>query len=522
MPFLAPHSGRWYLTSHRTELATSIRMEHRMAKVFSPLISKSKYLEGLQCHKLIWFRYNAKDKIPPIDASTQAIFDQGHLVGNYAKKLFRGGVEIEAKPWEFAAIEKQSMDALTKRVPLFEAGFSHNGAFARFDILNPIGNMEWDLVEVKSSTEVKEVNIDDLSVQYYIAAGCGLKIRSCLLYYINNQYIRRGEIDPNKLFSSSDVTPDVRARLKEVPTNLAAMQEAIRLKTFPDIPIGPHCSDPYDCILMDLCWNFLPEHNVFTLYRSRRSFDWFTAGILELKDVPADTEFTETQQIQIETLRSGRPHVDSGAIAKFLETLRYPISLLDFETFNTAIPAYDNLRPYQRVPFQFSLHIQEERGEQPQHHSYLADGVSDPRPDVLSKLKQLLGSSGSIVCYNAAFEKGVLKECSEAFPEFGEWYETIEERIVDLIVPFRSFAYYHPDQKGSASLKVVLPVLTGKSYEGMPIADGDTASREYLRVTFGKVEPSDRDSVRRQLEAYCGYDTMAMIWILERLYRLTS
>lgn len=487
-----------------------------------PLISKSKYLDGLQCHKLIWFRYNAKNQIPPVDASTQAIFDQGHLVGSFARKLFPNGFEIEAKPWEFQAIQKQSMSALTRRVPLFEAGLAYQGAFARFDILNPVGSGEWDLIEVKSSTEVKEVNLNDVAIQFFILSGAGLTMRRCFVYFINNQYVRRGNIDLKQLFASSDVTNDIMARQPDVPRNLAALQAVIGSKQQPDIKIGPQCDDPYECILKDFCWDFLPDHNVFTLYRSRKSFEWFNAGILELKDIPLDASLSDTQAIQMQALRSGEPHIHRDAIRSFLETLHYPRYCLDFETVNTAIPLFDGLRPYQKLPFQYSLHVQQSPGDTPVHHSFLADGSSDPRPTMLNNLKELLGETGSIVCYNSSFERSILRESSEEFTKYGAWFTAIDKRIVDLLVPFRSFSYYHPEQKGSASLKTVLPALTGKSYEGMPIADGDTASREYLRVTFASVAPSDRASVRQQLEQYCGYDTMAMIWILNELLKLTG
>jgi hypothetical protein len=487
-----------------------------------PPISKSRYLDGLQCHKLLWFRYNAKNQIPAYDASTQAIFDQGHLVGSYAKRLFPAGIEVSAKPWEYPLIEEKTKAALGKGKPVFEGGFMHGGAFARFDILNPVDGGAWDLIEVKSSTEVKEVNLNDMAIQYFIASGSGLKIRSCLLCHINNRYVRKGEIDPRGLFISTDVTAEVLERQTGVRENLKVMQDAIRLRDCPDIRIGPHCKDPYECILMDLCWKDLPEQSVFTLYRSRKSFEWYGSGILELKDIPVDAELTESQTIQMHALRSGEVHVDRPAIREFLATLVYPLYLLDFETYNTAIPFFDGVRPYQKVPFQYSLHYQESEGARPEHFSFLAEGTDDPRPAILSNLKNLLGNKGSIVCYNASFETGVMRELAEGFPEYQEWFEGIEGRIVDLIIPFRSFAYYNPAQRGSASLKVVLPALTGRSYEGMPIADGDAASREYLRVTFGETDLFDRATVREHLERYCGFDTEAMVLILEKLYNLAS
>ncbi len=485
-------------------------------------ISKTRYLEGLQCHKLVWFRVNAKDQIPPIDASTQAIFDQGHLVGSYARKLYPKGYAIQAKPWDFTLIQKLSTAALKRGVPLFEAGLTHQGAFARFDILNPVDGGEWDLIEVKSSTEVKEVNYDDAAIQYFIATGAGLKIRRCIVTHINNQYVRRGAIDPAQLFSSADVTEEIKAKQADVPKTLSEIQSVIRLKQYPNIKIGPQCNDPYECILKDFCWDFLPKDSVFTLYRSKRSFEWLNSGITNLIDIPADSTFSSQQQIQIDAVRAGRPHIDREAIRSFLDSLAYPLYYLDFETINTALPLFDGVRPYQQLPFQYSLHIQDAPDAEPRHHSFLANGSSDPRPSILTDLRNLLGTSGSIVAYNSSFEQRILREASEEFTEYKDWFSAVDQRVVDLLVPFRAFSYYNPEQRGTASLKAVLPALTGKGYEGLPIADGETASREYLRVTFSKVSPADREAVRRQLEEYCGYDTMAMIWLVNELRQLAA
>ena len=202
----------------------------------------------------------------------------------------------------------------------------------------------------------------------------------------------------------------------------------------------------------------------------------------------------------------------------FLNTLKYPLYSLDFETISPAIPLFDLTSPFQQIPFQFSLHIQRSDGGNTEHYSYLADGKGDPRPDLLRLLKKHLGAKGSIVTYNASFEKDKLNRACEAFPEFAAWNEGIQKRIVDLLDPFKAFHYYHYDQKGSASIKSVLPVLTGTSYEGMAISEGGMASREFLRVTFGEnVTEEERRSVRKSLEDYCTLDTMAMVEIVEKL-----
>jgi hypothetical protein len=492
-------------------------------KQFSPFISKSKYLNGLQCHKLLWFYYNAKDQIPAFDAQTQAIFDQGHLVGELAKKLYPNGIEIAGAANDFGKMLALSKEALSQRRPLFEAAFKSGNAFARADILNPVGKNDWEIIEVKSSTEVKDVNLHDLALQRYAYEGAGLSITKCFILHINNEYVRKGEVEPKKLFTKTDVTNEVGDLLRSVPSNLRIMQEVIRQKNFPEIEIGPHCNDPYGCPLQELCWKFLPEDSPLTLYyfKKEKAFELIHDGHLDVRKLPSSVNLGDKQQIQVDALQIRKPHTDKEGIREFLERIEYPLYYLDFETFGTAIPLYDDVRPYEQIPFQYSLHIVDAEGKQPRHESYLADGKGDPRPEILKKLKRLLGDHGSIVVYNAPFEKDKLKKASDVFAEYAKWYQSIEQRFVDLLTPFKSFHYYHPDQHGSASIKAVLPALTGKSYEGLEIAEGGTASLEYLRVTYGDVDEKERQKVRRQLEKYCALDTEGMAMILESLGRLS-
>ena len=186
----------------------------------------------------------------------------------------------------------------------------------------------------------------------------------------------------------------------------------------------------------------------------------------------------------------------------------------------TAIPLFDNVRPYQQVPFQFSVHVLASRGAPPKHIAFLAEGRKDPREMFLGWLRKAIGDAGNIVVSHKGFELSRLKELADLMPEYRTWVAQIARRTIDLLEPFRAFHYYHPSQQGSASIKSVLPALTGKSYDGMDIAEGDKASREYLRVTFTEVDDNDRRKVRKALEEYCKLDTQAMIDILKALSAL--
>ena len=483
-------------------------------------LSKTKYLNGLQCKKLLWHIYNEPEVIPEPDESTQVIFDQGHLVGEYAKKLFPTGIEVDHTK-SFDEGLKSTRELLLKRIPIFEGALTYKNCYARADILEPIGKDKWNLIEVKSSTDLKDINYPDIGFQYHVYTGAGLKIDKCYLMCIDNKYIRKGDIDPNKLFKKIDVTDDVKTSYSNiVENNVEKMVKAIGAKTYPKTGIGKHCNDPYECPLIDKCWSFLPERNVFLLYRNNKlPMSLIKESILELAEIPEKYELNEKNQIQVICEKTGDHHVDKKKIKEFLNTIEYPAYYMDFETLSAAIPLFDDSSPYQQIPFQFSVHVVKEKGAEPEHFSFLADGTNDPRSEFMAKLKAVMGAKGSVIAFNAGFEIGILKRCANVLSEYKKWVESIEERIVDLLQPFRDFAYYHPQQDGSCSLKKVLPALTGKSYDDMEIGDGGTASAEYCRVTFTE-DNKDKTKIRKLLEEYCGLDTMGMVDIVEQLYIL--
>ncbi len=482
------------------------------------LLSKTKYLTGLQCPRLIWIEIHAPRKIPETDPVTQHIFDQGHLVGELAKKLFPGGTDISTD--NFMGNISRTTDLLRERKPLFEAGILAGKLYSRIDILSPAAEEEWDIVEVKSSTGVKDVHINDVAYQRYCCNQSGLSIRKCFLALINNQYIKNGEIDPEGLFNIHDVTDQVEEASVGIQDRIDGILEVISRETCPEMIIGSHCRDPYECPLTD-CWDHLPEHSVFSLYYGgKKSFAMYDSGIITIEEIPDDYKLNDKQRIQQACVTSGEPYVDKEAIQDFLLSLQYPLYYLDFETIGPAVPLFNGVRPYQNIPFQYSVHVVHDEQSPPIHYSYLASDTDDPRPALLAELQKVLGDSGSIIAYNKGFEEGVLRDLAKVFPEYSEWVDQVCSRLVDLLVPFRNFDYYHPAQKGSASLKAVLPAITGKGYEGLDIAEGQLASMLFEKVTYGEVSEEERSKVRSDLEEYCGRDTEGMIWIVDELGRL--
>ncbi len=489
------------------------------------LLTKSKYLLFLQCPKLLWINFNESDLIPEIDESTQRRFDEGTLVGELATSLFPKGIFIKSD--DFKENLEKTKELLKKRKPLFEAGFKFENIFSRPDILKPVGK-KWDIIEVKSSSKVKDINIHDVSFQKYCYEKCGLKIRKCFLMHINNEYVRKRKLNPKKLFKLQDITKEVNEASEGIQDRINQALKIISLKKKPEKGIGPHCKDPFDCSLYDECWGFLPKNSVFKLYRGgKKSFKLFEEGVVCIKDIPDEYKLTTNQQIQHNCEKTGKVFVNKEGIKNFLKELKFPLYFLDFETYNTAIPLYSGLKPYQQVLFQFSLHVQKKPNSEIKHFSFLAEGDKDPRPKFMQALKKLLGSKGSIIVYNQSFEKARLKEGAEFLKKYKKWVEATNARIVDLLIPFRNFFYYNPKQQGSASIKKVLPALTGKSYEGMEIAQGGDASMRYFYITHGhfngkKASKEEIKKVRAALEKYCALDTWAEVMILEKLNNLVK
>jgi len=475
------------------------------------LLSKSKYLCGLQCPLLLWVGFNDKKRIPSIDASTLFRFDQGHLLGEYAKKLFPYGLNIPTSP--FMANVKLTKKLLKQGKVLFEPGFMAGNIYSRADILVPVKD-EWDIIEVKSTTSVKDINIHDVAFQKHCYIKSGLKIRKCFLMFVNNEYVRDGDINVNELFVKQDISSEVDEALVGIEGRIEKMFGIISSKE-PSKILGLNCNSPYECPLRDECWDFLEDGNVFELCMGgKKSFELFNSGVLKIRDIPDSFRLNAKQQIQKECSLSGKPHISSEEIKCFLKTLHYPVYFLDFETIATAVPLFNGVRPYQPVPFQFSLHVVGKNGSK-EHFSFLSDGKGDPRPKFISSLKKVLGSKGSIVVYNKSFEIGVLRGLF--FQKEKKWVEDVVLRIVDLIVLFRNFSFYDSAQKGSASLKKVLPAVTGKNYNKLEIADGMTASLEFLRIMQGDVSDKDKEKLRKNLEKYCCLDTEGMVWIVDGL-----
>jgi len=238
-------------------------------------------------------------------------------------------------------------------------------------------------------------------------------------------------------------------------------------------------------------------------------------GVESIRDIPDDFPLNERQRRAAMCVHTRKPWF-SAELNKDLESLKYPLYFMDFETVNPAIPRFAGMRPYDQIPFQWSVHVLREPGAEPEHFEFLATDNSDPRREFINSLCAALGNSGSIVVYSA-FESQRLSELAAWLPEFADRIKKIQSRLWDLLPIVRNHVY-HPKFAGSYSIKNVLPALVpGMSYEGMEVADGTDAGLAWESLVRGKLDQNEHDTIRKALLDYCGQDTLAMVRLLDKL-----
>ncbi len=477
-------------------------------------LSKSLILKGLQCQKALWLKKNPPAFELPPKPDLQALFRAGTEVGILAQQLFPGGTEVPFEGLSFSeqlARTRQLINSGAKVI--YEASFSFSAIFVKVDILVRDGDA-WQIHEVKMGTGVKEVNLDDVAVQHYVLNGCGLSVSKSFLVHIDNKYVRQGDIEVDKLFASEDISLPVLARLQGMPEVVQELRSTLREAAEPTIDIGPHCNDPYECDFIPYCWQHIPEDSIFDLRgRGIDKFELYRQGIVRLADAPLD-QLNGAQRFQAEATLERKDVTDREAVQTFLDSLWYPLCHLDFETFDTPIPPFNGVRPYQKIPFQYSLHIQQQAGAEPEHFEYLAQPNVDPRRELIEQLLAVIPAEACVLTYNQSFEKSVLRELAKLFPDLAEAIEVRVTNVRDLMAPFKRRDVYRWPMRGSYSIKEVLPALVPElSYTGLEIADGRAAMQAY-REMCALEAGEELEKLRTAMLDYCRLDTLAMVRIL--------
>ena len=410
---------------------------------------------------------------------------------------------------------------------IYEATFCFDGILVMVDILR-IGRDGLIINEVKSSTSVKDVYIDDASIQYYVISSLGYKVSAVNIIHIDSSYVRGEKLELEKFFRAEDVTEQVKQKQADIPQNLSKFDEILSKNFEPEADIGPQCSDPYTCDALEYCWRKqrgIPEYSIFDIsgLRSKKKFELYKSGIVKFEDIKELDKFNASQQIQIRSELSKEQIIDKEAIKEFLDTLSYPLYHLDFETFQQAVPEFIGLSPYEQIPFQFSIHKDDGKGNL-EHFEFLAEAGTDPRYELALNLIKFIPQDACVLAYNMSFEKGVIRRLAEIYPQISNELMAIHDNIKDLMAPFASKSYYHPKMQGRYSIKYVLPALVPEfesAYKDLNlIHHGGEAMQAYAAIAF--MNETQRDAYKKALLEYCKLDTLAMVKVLEKLCEVTK
>ncbi len=481
-------------------------------------LSKSRFTAGLQCHRLLWWRVHEPDA-PELTAglADQAILDQGTRVGELARSYVPGGRLVDLPYDAFAERITATRRLLAEGVPaIYEASFSAGHVYAAVDILTrePDG---LHLIEVKSTTSLKEEHLPDIAIQLHVLGRSGLEPARAELMHLNRActYPRLED-----LFVREDATVEARALQPALPAEIEA-QLRMLAGGLPDVAIGPQCRRPRRCPFYDRCHRVLPPHHVSTLYRVREAgADLLARGHETIDRLPV-AGLSPVQRRQRQAVRTGWLIVEPG-LAAALKAFREPLSFLDFETVGLAIPVWDGCHPYDAVPAQFSCHHLAADGILT-HDECIADGPADPRPEMARRLLDACSGPGTIVAYNAVFERRGIETLAAAVPQLAGDLLAVAGRLADLLPVVRDHVY-HPGFGGSFSLKAVLPALVpGPGYDDLEIAEGTAASVELGRLMFDtSMGVDERRHLRAALLRYCAQDTLALVGLLGRLRELAA
>lgn len=486
-------------------------------------MSKSKFCAGVQCMKRLYLQVHQPELAAEPDAAAGAIIEQGHEVGLLARQLFPGGVEVCERSLDQAIRTTRELVANPEIPAIFEGVFEDAGVLVRVDVLHRRRDGRWRLVEVKSSTQVKEVHLDDVGIQARVVSRSGVDLATICLAHINRNYVFDGEnIDVRRFFRIRNLTRKVQRLQPKLTFQLRAEFTVLSQPQAPQIAPGRHCVAPITCEFYDRCNPPRPDDHIGYLPRIQASAmeELEELGIASIREIPDDFELTEVQRRAATCVQTGQPWFNPE-LGVVLETLRYPLYFADFESVNPAVPRFPGMRPYDQLPFQWSVHVQRQPGAAPEHFEFLATDASDPRREFISSLCRALGESGSIVVYSS-FESQRLSDLASWLPDFADRITALQGRLFDLLPIVREHTY-HPAYAGSYSIKSVLPALVpNMTYDGMQIANGQQAGLAWEALVRGNMDVDERERIEKALLDYCGQDTLGLVRLLQALHFLRT
>ena len=495
-------------------------------------VSKSRYTLFRQCPKALWLK-TYKPELAIISDALQQRFESGSVVGYLAKGLFGDYIDVTAEDANRRLNLRKMIEDTRKCIEnevevICEASFKFDGGYCAVDILKKEGD-GYAIYEVKSSTSSdKDVYTQDVAYQKYILSGCGVNVTGTYLVCIDSDYILDGELDIQRLFQIEDISKAVAAEFPLVKDQVKAARKMLQdSKQGPNEDLDVHCHAPYDCAFWQYCSMHLPKQSVFDLYRMNfdKKIEHYQQGIITFDQLRHES-LNDKQRMQIECNLNDTIYINKVEIARFLDTLSYPLYFLDFETMQPVIPEFQGTHPYQQIPFQYSLHYIENESGDLKHTEFLGASGEDPRRALAEQLCNDIPMNVCVTAYNKAFECTRLRELAESFPDLSEHLLNIRDNIIDLLVPFQSGWYYIPAMGGSFSIKSVLPALFPNDPElDYHNLEGSVHNGGEAMNIFPKIKdmsPEEQQRARDSLLKYCELDTFAMVKVWQKLQEVST
>ncbi|KKQ81495.1 MAG: hypothetical protein UT05_C0015G0004 [Parcubacteria group bacterium GW2011_GWF2_38_76] len=489
-------------------------------------ISKSDYMLYLRHPAWLWLKKHDKEKLPPIDEDTQAIFDAGFLFESYAEQLFFDAVKLGFDGYrEYLSLTRRTKEAIDSGAKtIMQARFEAGEITCICDAIVRVDDNTFDLYEIKSSTSAKPEHEPDLAFQKEVLTQSGYKVNKIFVVHVNYEYVRDGEVKACDLCNTCEVTEQVEKLEGSTRENIKKALDIAKQKDCPDLsPCHAKLGAYGDWLSIYKTLADIDEYSIYHLCSpgAQKIGDLEDLGIKRLDEIPADFPLNEKQMRQVQATRTGDVITDKAKIGEFLASLKFPLYFLDYETLSSVVPYFDGLGPYKQLPFQYSLHVLESPDDEVKHFEYLHSDKSNPVRPLTEALRSQVGEEGTVLVWFEGFEKTCNELMGKILPEYESFYQSVNDRVVDLMKPFADGHYVHKDFFGSASIKKVLPVLIPElSYKELDINQGGAAQRLWMESVLDGKRDHEKDKILNDLLKYCELDTLAMVRIYQFLNKL--